>query len=136
MQSRHFNILLPSAAALCLASCASENLNDYDTSAAYGTADYGQADTTTPYQPVNPVYDTPAAYEEPSAPAVTTPAPAPVPRPTSKPAATTTVHTVGKGDTLWGLSKKYNVTVDAIKRANGMTKDTVVLGSKLQIPAR
>ncbi|MBC7979331.1 MAG: LysM peptidoglycan-binding domain-containing protein, partial [Armatimonadetes bacterium] len=45
------------------------------------------------------------------------------------------VHTVVKGDSLWVISKKYNVPIDAIKAANAMTKDTVVLGTKLQIPA-
>ena len=131
MQSLHLNILLPSLLACALASCANDGASDYDTSAAYGVPDYGQADTSA----VNPVYDTPAAYEDTTATAAPTPTytPAPTPPP-SRPAATT-VHTVAKGDTLWGLSKKYKVSVDSIKRANGMTKDTVVLGTKLQIPA-
>ncbi|MBK1883271.1 LysM peptidoglycan-binding domain-containing protein [Luteolibacter pohnpeiensis] len=131
MQPRYIHFLLPSVIACALASCAHDNPNDYDTSAAYGVPDYGQADTSA----VNPVYDTPAAYED----STSTPAPAPTPTytpaPTPSRPAATTVHTVVKGDTLWGLSKKYKVSVDAIKRANGMTKDTVVLGSKLQIPA-
>ena len=136
MQSPRTNLLLSSAAALCLASCAADNPNDYDTSAAYGAADYGQSDTT-PSQPVNPVYDTPAAYEEPSAPTVNPPGiPSPAPTTPAPSSRGTVVHTVAKGDTLWGLSKKYNVTIDSIKKANGLTKDTVVLGSKLQIPAR
>lgn len=47
---------------------------------------------------------------------------------------TTTTHIVAKGDSLWGLSRKYGTTVDAIKQANGMTNDTVILGSTIQIP--
>ncbi|KAK9284874.1 hypothetical protein L1049_024054 [Liquidambar formosana] len=39
-----------------------------------------------------------------------------------------------KGDTLWGLSRKYGVTIDAIKEANGLTGDTIYAGKKLIIP--
>ncbi|XP_021910864.1 uncharacterized protein LOC110824635 [Carica papaya] len=39
-----------------------------------------------------------------------------------------------KGDTLWGLSRKYEVSIDAIKEANGLTGDTIYAGKKLIIP--
>ncbi|PON39249.1 LysM domain containing protein [Parasponia andersonii] len=39
-----------------------------------------------------------------------------------------------KGDTLWGLSKKYGVSIDAIKEANGLTGNTIYAGKKLIIP--
>ncbi|KAK6919693.1 LysM domain [Dillenia turbinata] len=39
-----------------------------------------------------------------------------------------------KGDTLWGLSKKYGVSIEAIKEANGLTGDTIYAGKKLVIP--
>ncbi|XVF58571.1 hypothetical protein PTKIN_Ptkin07bG0076900 [Pterospermum kingtungense] len=39
-----------------------------------------------------------------------------------------------KGDTLWGLSRKYGVSIDAIKEANGLTGDTIYAGKKLIIP--
>ncbi|XP_062105837.1 uncharacterized protein LOC133817355 [Humulus lupulus] len=39
-----------------------------------------------------------------------------------------------KGDTLWGLSQKYGVSVDAIKEANGITGTTIYAGKKLIIP--
>ena len=115
-----------------LVSCAPKGGGeDYDVSNPYAAPDYG-ADSGTPYQSadVNPVYDAPAVYED-TAPDVSSPAPAPAPTRTSA-----KVHTVVRGDTLWGLGKKYNVSVAAIKSANNMTKDTVVLGSKLQIPAQ
>ncbi|MGC4014981.1 MAG: LysM peptidoglycan-binding domain-containing protein [Luteolibacter sp.] len=51
-------------------------------------------------------------------------------------AAGGTSHVVVKGDTLGGIARKYGVSQDAIKKANDMTKDTVVLGKTLQIPAR
>ncbi|OWM78726.1 uncharacterized protein LOC116195606 [Punica granatum] len=41
---------------------------------------------------------------------------------------------IAKGDTLWGLSQKYGVPVDAIKEANGLTGDTIYAGRKLIIP--
>jgi LysM repeat protein len=95
--------------------------------------------------PSNPVYDTPAAYEESTgtpAPAVASPnipatpttasvAPA-IPKAPSNGAAI--IHTVVAGDTLSGISAKYKVPAAAIKQANNMTKDTVVLGKKMVIP--
>lgn len=43
-------------------------------------------------------------------------------------------HKVVKGDTLSGLSRRYSVPVDAIRRANGLTNDTIRLDSTLVIP--
>jgi LysM repeat protein len=161
------------AFALGLASCFNKGNADtaYDTSNPYGAPQYGAQTAAQPTaQPpaaeapaapaTNPVYDTPAAYEEntgrPSAPppvdsAIVDPGIAPgAPKPAShKPSAPSstpaapsnvalsgTIHTVAKGDSLWAISRKYGVSVDALKKANGMTKDTVVIGQKLQIPAR
>lgn len=46
------------------------------------------------------------------------------------------IHEVVAGDTLWGLGTKYGTTPDAIRRANSLTGDTIVIGQKLRIPAR
>lgn len=43
-------------------------------------------------------------------------------------------YTVKSGDTLWLLSRKYNTTVDAIKRLNGLTSDIIDIGQVLKIP--
>lgn len=43
-------------------------------------------------------------------------------------------YTVVKGDTLWGISRKYGVTVDAIKSKNQLRYDTLRIGQKLVIP--
>ena len=133
-------LLLSPLVILFAASCANQKSGDYDTGDPYGLADYG-----TPYSPgdpINPVYDTPAVYEDSTAPQVSTPRPA-APRPAARPATrpapaqpATRVHTVAKGDSLWVLSRKYNVSVDAIKRANSLKSDTIVIGRKLVIPAR
>jgi LysM repeat protein len=51
------------------------------------------------------------------------------------PTQAATTHTVVKGDTLGGIAAKYKVPMASIKKANNMTKDTVVLGKKMIIPA-
>ncbi|RPJ34863.1 MAG: LysM peptidoglycan-binding domain-containing protein [Verrucomicrobiaceae bacterium] len=126
-------ILAPSVIAIALASCASQKADTYDTSNPYGAPDAGHEDAYAS-QPVNPVYDTPAAYDESSA----APAPADVETPAAAPAGngSAIVHTVVKGDTLSGLSSKYKVPIASIKQANQMTNDTVVLGRKMVIPPR
>ncbi|MDL4842678.1 LysM peptidoglycan-binding domain-containing protein [Aquibacillus rhizosphaerae] len=43
-------------------------------------------------------------------------------------------HTVVSGDYLSVLAKKYNVTIDAIKKSNHLTSDTVYIGQQLKIP--
>lgn len=148
-------LLAVSAIALGLSSCFNKKADDgYDTANPYGVPEYGGSSgqaAATPAQPSNPVYDTPAAYEEhgSAAPAADTatvdPGVAPgtthrrpaatTPPATSRPTAGAAVHEVVKGDTLGGIAKKYGVTQAAIKQANGMTSDVVVLGKKLQIPA-
>lgn len=136
MKSIRF-LVLPAVAA-AFVSCAPKQ-DAYDTSNPYGTPDGGVAPGAMPAQPgepVNPIYDTPAAYEDSGAPVVdpTAVAPAAPAQPAGGAAATT--HVVVKGDTLSGIAAKYKVTMASIKQANHMTKDTVVLGKKLIIPAR
>ena len=40
------------------------------------------------------------------------------------------------GDTLWLLARRFNTTVDAIMRLNGLTSDLLNIGQVLQIPGR
>jgi peptidoglycan LD-endopeptidase CwlK len=47
--------------------------------------------------------------------------------------STASVHTVVKGDTLWGISRKYNVGIEKIKSLNGLRSDTIQPGQKLQL---
>jgi len=49
--------------------------------------------------------------------------------------ASTTLHTVAKGDTLTSLSKKYGTSVESLKTANGLRSDAISLGQSLKIPA-
>lgn len=139
-------LLAPSLLAFAIASCASQKADTYDTLPDPAIADSGGA-----HAPANPVYDTPAAYED-SGTASATPDVAPInpiapepdfhtpdrPAAPVRPAAPSNgsaiIHTVVAGDTLSGISAKYKVPAAAIKEANRMTKDTVILGRKMVIP--
>ena len=138
--------IAPVLLASAIVSCAPDKADQYDTANPYGTADAGQVNPPVT-EPANPVYDTPAAYEE----SGTTPTPtvnptinppvaprtptAAVPGvPTAPSNGSAIIHTVVAGDTLSGISAKYKVPSAAIKQANRMTTDTVVLGRKMVIP--
>ena len=45
------------------------------------------------------------------------------------------VVSVQDGDSLWRISKRTGVSIDAIKQANGLTSDVIRKGQKLTIPA-
>lgn len=45
-------------------------------------------------------------------------------------------HKIKSGETLSSLSKKYGVSIDAIKKANGMTNDRLRAGANIKIPAK
>ncbi len=46
-----------------------------------------------------------------------------------------TIYIVEKGDTLYSIAQKYDTTIDAIIRKNGLTNDDLVVGQSLIIPA-
>ena len=44
-------------------------------------------------------------------------------------------HTVGDGETLWGIARKYDTTVENLRRANSLDEDDQIRpGQKLRIP--
>ncbi len=45
-------------------------------------------------------------------------------------------HEVKAGDSLWALSKRYGVSVEAIQKANGLTSEKIRQGQKLRIPSK
>lgn len=63
-----------------------------------------------------------------------TPTVVPKPKPKPKPKPQVTYHTVRKGDTLYGLAKKYGTTVGKIQSANGISGSVIRIGQRLKIP--
>lgn len=47
--------------------------------------------------------------------------------------AKTVIHEVQTGDSLVKIAKKYNTTIDLIKRMNNLKSDTINLGQKLKV---
>ncbi len=44
------------------------------------------------------------------------------------------IYVVKSGDTLYSIARKYNTTVDEIKRLNDLTSNTLTIGTKLIVP--
>ena len=55
--------------------------------------------------------------------------------PTSETVTPTTTYTVVSGDTLYSIARKFNTTVDELKRLNNLSSNTLSIGQKLLIPA-
>lgn len=101
----------------------------------YGVPTAPGLNTAPPYQEVGPI-NPPALPTYPPVPSI--PAYNPPITPVTPPAPTLNgnVHTIKKGDSLWGISRKYKTSVDELKSANGMTSDTIIEGRTLIIPGR
>jgi LysM repeat protein len=56
-----------------------------------------------------------------------------IPSPT--PPTTGITYTVKSGDNLYDIARRYNTTVDAIKKANNLTSNLLSIGQKLTIPS-
>lgn len=53
-----------------------------------------------------------------------------------KPAATPSQwHTVSQGESLFSISKKYNTTVDAIKKLNPGISESLSIGQRIEVPS-
>jgi len=88
-----------------------------------------------PYQPLPTVHNAPPA-PDPIPPLLgTTPSPGVPPGPSPTPAGNTVRHTVAKGDSLWGLAKRYGTSIEAIQAANGLAGTNIQAGRTLQIPS-
>jgi hypothetical protein len=47
----------------------------------------------------------------------------------------TLVYRVNRGDTLWGIARRHNTTVDTLKELNRLSSARIVAGQTLSIPA-
>jgi len=47
--------------------------------------------------------------------------------------STELLHIVEKGDTLYSISRKYNISIDDLKKKNNSIDDSISIGQKLQI---
>ena len=43
------------------------------------------------------------------------------------------IYIVQKGDSLWSIARKYDTTVDSIKRNNNLSTNVLQIGQKLKI---
>ena len=50
------------------------------------------------------------------------------------PATSSKVHKVRSGDSLDKIARRYNTTVDGLKRENGLSSNTILIGQELKIP--
>ena len=55
------------------------------------------------------------------------------PQRTGAPAVGSVFHTVGRGDTLFGLARRYDTTVGAILELNGTTSTSIQLGQRVRV---
>lgn len=135
-----FGIVLGVAALATLAGCKDPNFSGRRSQSAYKDV----KDAKVVDQAKDPVIDAPKSDEKPAKPPIVvdkTPVVTPT-VPDSRPVVTpaeqqTTEYVVQKGDYLAKISKKFNVRLDAIRRANPQLKgDVIRVGQKLVIPCK
>ena len=50
------------------------------------------------------------------------------------PTFTQKIHLITKGDTLYSISRLYNVSIKSIKKLNNLKNDLIIAGKKLKLP--
>ena len=92
--------------------------------------DDGFLDMGEPISPNTPVPEpAPRPVAVPEQPVIVPPAQTP----TTSPSPTAGYHAVQPGDTLYGISRKYGVSVDELKRLNALNGNTISVGQQLRI---
>lgn len=105
------------------------------------TNDKGEVDLDTdptpprpnPGQVVIPRPTTPRPKPTPNTKPSFTKPPTTAPPSVVKPNGTTSYHSVIAGETLYAISRKYGMTVEAIKRLNGLTSNNLSVGQQIRI---
>ncbi len=95
----------------------------YPTTPSYPSTTPSYPSTTPSYPATTPSYPS----TTPSYPSTTTPT-----KPSTTPAGAQ-YHTVGVKETLWAISRKYGITVDALKQMNGITDNIIKPGQQLRV---
>lgn len=54
--------------------------------------------------------------------------------PAEPPPPGSTKYTVRQGDSLWKISRKFKITVEALRKANGLKNDRLQIGQELIVP--
>ncbi|MDZ7880346.1 MAG: glucosaminidase domain-containing protein [Saprospiraceae bacterium] len=107
------------------------------TTTEYPTTSYPTTTTSSPSYPTYPSRPTTSYPSTKPKPSTASPAakPSTAPKPTTAPAASATAqyHTVQPKETLWGLSQKYKLTVDALKKMNNMADNNLQIGQQLRV---
>jgi flagellum-specific peptidoglycan hydrolase FlgJ/LysM repeat protein len=123
----------------------SDNNNYPNTTTTYpssGSVNYPTTDVSSapsyPSYPSRPATQPSRPATQPSRPTTqpTRPATQPTtttPRPTTQPSGAVQYHTVMKGDTMYGLSKRFGVTVDRLRELNGMADTNIKIGQQLRV---
>jgi len=57
-----------------------------------------------------------------------------IPEPKEESATDKTVHVVAKGETLYGITKKYGVTLEQLKKLNPGLTENIAIGDKIVLP--
>jgi LysM repeat protein len=125
--------------------------NPYPSGGGYEQPSTAYTPASAPTTPTTPTYETPPATDDYAFNAPAKPAPTTTVKPktssnssssaakkstTAKKKASSSgrSHTVTRGETLYGLARKYGTSVTKIKSANGLSGDMIRIGQKLKIP--
>jgi LysM repeat protein len=57
-------------------------------------------------------------------------------KPTTKPNKTPTagtMHVVAKGETLWSIARKYNISVEELRKLNNLENNSIAVGQRLRV---
>lgn len=125
LSAAEYQALLEEADRIRAYQVTNENYTGVSYGAVQGTVQTAPAETAYEIE----LFETAPAIEDTIVYAETTPV-----APTYAP-VTTTAHTVSKGDTLYNISKRYAVTIDALQAANNLDGSNIGLGQVLTIPS-
>jgi len=58
----------------------------------------------------------------------------PLPAPSADAGSPTLTHTVSRGESLWTIARRYGLSEEILRRANGIVGDRIVPGQRLRVP--